>query len=206
MFHLPLMYNLCLHPQKHTTVRYRSFSFTALLYQIPTHRFNPNSSESSVSLTLLITPRSSCYQIITRQLQMFIMFPFNCNKQHESGCWRTQGLSHCCFFPLFFHVWDLRHFLCVVVFGWCSDGWRLTVSLHSLLFQSSFSIWVNIAAYCSTVLTTQVQKKHLFWEPVNSYLPLTQIKGGGPLTNLFPLGTSGFLTHDTCSFTKAAFM
>lgn len=121
-----LMYNLCLHPQKHNTLRYRSFSFTALLHQIPTHRFNPNPSESWVSPTLLITPHSSCYQIITRQLQMFIMFPFNCDKQHESGCWRTQDLSCCCFSPLFSRVWDLRHLLCGVVFGQSSDGWLLT--------------------------------------------------------------------------------
>lgn len=102
-----LMYNLRLHPQKHTTVRYRSFSFTALLHQIPTHCFNPNSSESSVSLTLLIAPHSSCYQIITRQLQMFIMFSFNCDKQHESVGEEPRVCPAVGFFPLSFHVFGI---------------------------------------------------------------------------------------------------
>lgn len=102
-----LTYNLSIHPQKHTTVRCRSFSFTALLYQIPTHPFKSNPSEISVSPALLITTRSSPYMIITRQLQTFIMFLFNCTKQRDSG---SQGLSvqskeprsphYCCFFHM----------------------------------------------------------------------------------------------------------
>lgn len=122
-----LTHNLRLHPQKHTTVWYRSFSFTALLHQIPMLRFNPNSSEISVSPTLLITLRSSCYQIITRQLQLFIMFLFNCNKRHESG--RQRPFVRVCPFIIFFppsFTCFTRHFLRVVVLGQSSDSWLLT--------------------------------------------------------------------------------
>lgn len=135
-----LTHNLRLHPQKHTTVWYRSFSFTALLHQIPMLRFNPNSSESP---TLLIMPRSYCYQIITRQLQLFMMYLFNCNKWHEFSCRRPFVRARVCpsivFFLLFFHMClDLRHFLCVVILGWYSDSWLLANNVFPL--QSFISV------------------------------------------------------------------